>query len=64
MSFWEAITSWKSRVESSDLKRVKVTSSGAFYMKSGDLFNDKEESLELLRKLDRSVNNYQKGSKS
>lgn len=62
MSFWKAITNWKSRKEKSDIQRVNVTSGGAFYMKSEDLFNDKAEALELLKKLNKSVDNYKKYS--
>lgn len=60
MGFWKAISRWKTRKEESDLKRVRVTSSGAFYMKSEDLFNDKIETLELLNKLNKSVENYKR----
>lgn len=55
MGFWKAISNWRIRKAKSDIKRVKVTSSGAFYMKSEDLFNDKAEALKLLDKLNKSV---------
>jgi len=58
MRLLKAIITWKKRIETSDIKLVKVTSSGAFYMKSEDLFNDKKESLDLLDKLNESVNKY------
>ncbi|WP_177764919.1 hypothetical protein [Flavobacterium sp. I3-2] len=44
------------------IKRVRVTSSGAFYMKSEDLFNDNKEALELIEKLDKSVSNFKKAN--
>lgn len=62
MSLINFIKDWKKRKEKSDVKRVHVTSSGAFYMKSEDLFNNKEETLELLRKLNKSVENFNKSS--
>jgi hypothetical protein len=43
-----------------DIDKVKVTSSGRFYMKSEDLFDDKDEVLSLIKKLDKSVEAYQK----
>lgn len=60
MSLFKALKNWKNRKEKSDLNRIRVTSSGAFYMKSEDLFNDKNESLVLLRKLNKSIENYKK----
>jgi hypothetical protein len=46
--------------EKSDIEKVRITSSGAFYMKSEDLFNDKKEALDLIEKLDKSISNYMK----
>lgn len=63
MGFWKAISNWENRKEKSDIDRVKVTSSGAFYMKSEDLFDDKVETLKLLDKLNRSVENRKRSSK-
>lgn len=63
MSLFKALKKWNLRKEESDLKRVRITSSGAFYMKSEDLFNDKQEALELLKKLNKSLDNYKKSSK-
>lgn len=60
MSLFKALKNWKNRKEKSDLNRIRVTSSGAFYMKSEDLFNDKDESLVLLKKLNKSIENYKK----
>lgn len=62
MGFLEAITNWKQRKLHSDLKSIKVTTNGAFYMKSEDLFGDKAEALRLLDKLNRSVESRKKSS--
>lgn len=63
MGLWEALKKWKQRKEQSDLMKIKVTSGGAFYMKSEDIFNNRSEALLLLEKLDKSVNNYSRLSK-
>ena len=55
MSIISALKNWNDRKENSDLKRIKVTSSGTFYMKSKDLFDNKTETLELLKKLNKSI---------
>lgn len=65
MGLIKAISSWKERKKNSDLKKIKVTSNGAFYMNSVDLFNNKEEALILLEKLNNSIkkrNEYSKES--
>jgi hypothetical protein len=62
MKLFKDINRWFERTNKSDIKRVRVTSSGAFYMKSEDLFNDSKEALELIEKLDRSVNNFKKAN--
>ncbi|WP_163397357.1 hypothetical protein [Flavobacterium fluviatile] len=64
MGLIKAIQNWKEKVHNSDLQRIRVTSGGAFYMKSEDIFNDKEESIELLKKLNASVDKYNKASKN
>lgn len=48
------------RAKETDIDKVKVTSSGRFYMTSEDLFDDKDEALRLIKKLDKSVEAYQK----
>lgn len=54
-------TLFKSRVKSdSDFDKIKVTSTGTFFMKSGDIFDNKEESLKLISKLRQSVKVYSK----
>lgn len=60
MKLLKNINTWFERTRESDIKRVRVTSSGAFYMKSEDLFNDSKEALELIEKLDKSVLNFKK----
>jgi len=62
MKLFKNINRWLERKDKSDIRRVRVTSSGAFYMKSEDLFNDKKEVLELIEKLDKSVANYKKSN--
>lgn len=62
MGLLKIITNWKNRQLNSDFKRIKVTSGGAFYMKSEDIFNDKAESVALIKKLNRSVENYNKST--
>lgn len=57
MNIINALKKWNERKENSDLKRVKVTSSGTFYMKSKDLFDNKKETLDLLNKLNKSIEN-------
>ena len=58
MGFWKVLTNWNTRKETSDVKRIKVTSGGAFYMKSKDIFNNKKETVELIQKLNKSVDKY------
>lgn len=57
------IKKYYEELKSTDLKRIKVTSGGDFYMTSEDLFNDKEESTNLIKSLTKSVSNYQKRAK-
>ena len=42
----------------SDYSKIRVTSNGAFYMRSADIFNDKKESLSLLSKLSKALERY------
>jgi hypothetical protein len=64
VGLFKAIKNWKNRKLQSDLNRVRVTSSGAFYMETEDLFNDKNESLTLLKKLNESVENHKKQNRN
>lgn len=48
MTLLKFIFKWRTRKKTSDVKLVRVTSSGAFYMKSEDIFNNDKESLDLL----------------
>lgn len=57
------IQTWLSlsdRKKKTDYGKIRVTSNGAFYMKSQDLFDDKQESLELIKKLRTAVDHYKK----
>lgn len=62
MRLLKNINKWLERKNKSDIERVRVTSSGAFYMKSEDLFNDNKEALELIEKLDKSLSNFKKAN--
>ena len=42
----------------SDYSKIRVTSNGAFYMRSADIFNNKKESLTLLSKLSKVLEVY------
>ena len=54
------LAKWFRPAKETDIDIVKVTSSGRFYMKSEDLFDDKDEVLSLIKKLDQSVEAFQK----
>lgn len=41
-----------------DYDKIKVTSSGTFYMESEDIFDNREESLKLIKKLRESVDKH------
>ncbi|MBP1840013.1 hypothetical protein [Formosa algae] len=43
-----------------DFDKIKVTSNGTFFMKSGDIFDDKDKSLKLIAKLRNSVKVHNK----
>lgn len=43
MSLIKAYKVWEAKKANSDFGRIKINSSGSFYMKSEDLFNNKEE---------------------
>jgi hypothetical protein len=45
-----------------EFDKIKVTSNGTFFMKSGDIFDDKEKSLKLIAKLRNSVKVHTKRS--
>lgn len=49
----------KSKKET-DFDKIKVTSNGTFFMKSGDIFDDKDKSLKLIAKLRNSVKVHSK----
>jgi hypothetical protein len=50
-------------LKNTDLKKVKVTSEGDFYIKSIDLFDNKKSSIEFIDSLSESVNRYKKRAK-
>ncbi|MGM0582355.1 MAG: hypothetical protein ACQETL_16875 [Bacteroidota bacterium] len=45
------------------MKKIKVTSEGDFYIKSIDLFDDKESSIKFIDSLSKSVNRYKNRTK-
>lgn len=53
------IRKYREKYKNSDLKRLVVTSDGSFFMPSEEIFNDKDESLELIHRLRHSVHKYQ-----
>lgn len=56
-TFWRFFLSNKEDKET-DFDKIKVTSNGAFYMSSKDIFDDKEESLALIKSLRKSIQKY------
>lgn len=48
------------RKKTTDYNKIKVTSNGAFYMKSEDIFDDRVKSKELTTKLRNAVSVYEK----
>jgi hypothetical protein len=50
-------------LKNTDLKKIKVTSEGDFYIKSTDLFDNKKNSIEFIDSLSESVNRYKKRAK-
>ncbi|GGW65620.1 hypothetical protein DFQ11_10311 [Winogradskyella epiphytica] len=44
--------------KNTDYSKIRVTSNGAFYMRSEDIFNNKTESLSLLSKLSKALDRY------
>jgi hypothetical protein len=50
-------------LKNTDLKKIKVTSEGDFYMNSIDLFDNKEGSIKFIDSLNKSVNRYKNRAK-
>lgn len=50
-------------LKNTDLKKIKVTSEGDFYIKSIDLFDDQERSIEFIDSLSKSVSRYKNRDK-
>lgn len=46
------------RKKDTDFEKIKVSSNGDFSMSSKDIFDDKDESLRLIKKLKGSVSSY------
>ena len=62
MSILKTLWNISERKQKTDFNKIKVTSNGGFYMKSEDIFDDKEKSLKLIRGLRNSVNKYKTAS--
>lgn len=60
MSIFKAYKIWKSKKANSDFERIKINSSGSFYMKSNDLFDDKEKVIRFVRVLNKSLDSFNK----
>lgn len=58
MNLLEAYREWVSLKKTHDIKKVNVTHSGAFYMKSSDLFDKKSEVEEYVQKLNESLEKF------
>ncbi|MGS0526154.1 hypothetical protein ACU8V7_14285 [Zobellia nedashkovskayae] len=58
MGLFETLLNMSERKRTTDFNKIKVTSNGTFYMKSEDIFDDKEKSLKLINKLRESVRQY------
>lgn len=46
--------------DTTDFDKIRVTSNGTFFMRSSDIFDNKEESLKLISKLRNSVKLHSK----
>lgn len=55
MNFFKAYRIWEAKKANSDFSRIKISSSGSFYMKSEDLFNDKKEVKRYVNVLNASL---------
>lgn len=52
----------KREKDETDFDKIRVTSNGTFFMKSSDIFDNKEESLKLISKLRNSIKIYSRQS--
>ena len=59
MGLVETLLGLSARKKNTDYAKIRVTSNGAFYMKSEDIFDDKDKSLKLIGDLRESVKKYQ-----
>ena len=58
MGFIETYVDLLKKKKNTEYEKIHVTSNGAFSMKSKDIFDNKEESLELIKTLRIAVKNY------
>lgn len=58
MDLLRTLISIPKRKRTTDYDKIQVTSNGAFYMKSKDIFDNKEKSLELIDNLRNAVKKY------
>ncbi|WP_318312574.1 hypothetical protein [Flagellimonas crocea] len=58
MGLVEIILGHSERKKNTDFAKIKVTANGGFYMKSEDIFDNKDESLKLIESLRKSVKKY------
>ncbi len=64
MGIKEAYKIWLAKKANSDFNKIKINSSGSFYMKSEDLFDNKEDVKKYVNALNESLKNYKKNSKT
>ena len=55
MSIFKAYKIWEKKKENSDFRNIKISSSGSFQMKSGDLFRDRDEVKKYAKILGNSI---------
>lgn len=60
MSIWKAYKIWEAKKADSDFERIKINSSGSFYMKSNDLFEDKEKVKRFVSEINKSLDSFNK----
>ena len=58
MTLLKTLIGIKERRKTTDYDKVRVTSNGAFYMNSEDIFDNKIESLKLIKNLRSAVDKY------
>ncbi len=63
MSIKEAYRIWLAKKANSDFGKIRINSSGSFYMKSEDLFNNREDVKNYVNALNESLKKYKENSK-